>query len=272
MTAQAANFGCNTYSYVYSERADRCIARLMDFGFREFEPMVHPGHLWPASPKAEGLKELQQILNRGGGRITTLNMPNIDINVAAMSEGMRAYSLEVLEGVVRLAGELGAAGVVVGPGKANPLLPASDATLLQHFFAALDRLAPLAKQCGTALWAENMPFAFLPKIDALLSALDDYGDASIGVVYDVANAHFVSEDIRTGLAKAQSRLKLVHLSDTGRAGYKHDPVGRGDVPFATIPAILREIGYSQRTILEITSSNPDHDIVDSVQRLTAMGF
>ena len=172
MTAQAANFGCNTYSYVYSERADRCIARLMDFGFREFEPMVHPGHLWPASPKAEGLKELQQILNRGGGRITTLNMPNIDINVAAMSEDMRAYSLEVLEGVVRLAGELGAAEVVVGPGKANPLLPASDATLLQHFFAALDRLAPLAKQCGIALWAENMPFAFLPKIDALLSALD----------------------------------------------------------------------------------------------------
>jgi len=272
MTEHAANFGCNTYSYVYSQRADDCIARLMERGFREFEPMIHPGHLWPPSPKADGLATLKRIVNLGGARIVTLNMPNIDINIAAMSEDMRAHSLGVLEGVVRLAGELEVPGVVIGPGKANPLHPAPAAQLLPHFFTALDRLVPLARSCGTALWTENMPFAFLPKIDELTDALDRYGDPSIGIVYDVANAHFVSEDIATGLKRAQPRLKLVHLSDTGRQNYRHDPVGKGDVPFAAIPAMLREINYRERPMLEITSQSPDDDIAESIRRLDAMGF
>jgi L-ribulose-5-phosphate 3-epimerase len=272
LTTRAADFGCNTYSYIYAKRADACVAHLVDLGFREFELMVHPGHLWPASPKAEGLAELRREVDRAGARIVTLNMPNIDINVAAMSEEMRRYSLGVLEGMVMLAGELGVPGVVVGPGKANPLLPADAAQLLPYFFAALDRLAPVAAKSGTALWAENMSFAFLPGIDALMTALDRYGDASIGIVYDVANAHFIGEDIHAGLKRAQPRLKLVHLSDTGRQSYRHDPVGKGDVPFAAIPAMLRDVGYRERAMLEITSFNPDADIVDSVTRLAAMGF
>ena len=272
MTAGAAGFGCNTYSYVYSQRADDCILRLIERGFREFEPMVHPGHLWPPSPKAEGLAALKRILSENDARFVTINMPNIDINVAAMSEDMRAYSLGVLEGVVRLAGELEAPGVIIGPGKANPLLPASDKKLLPYFFSALDRLGPLARSCGTALWAENMPFAFLPDINLLSEALDRYGDPSIGIVYDVANAHFIGEDISAGLRRAQPRLKLVHLSDTGRQSYRHDPIGKGDIAFAPLAALLREVNYRDRPMLEITSQNPDDDIAESVRQLVNMGF
>jgi len=272
MIARAADFGCNTYSYVYSQRADDCVARLIERGFREFELMVHPGHLWPPSPQAEGLGALKRVIREAGARIVTLNMPNIDINIAATSPDMRAYSLGVLEGVVRLAGELEVPGIVVGPGKANPLLPASSEQLLSFFFSAMDRLAPLARTCSTALWAENISFAFLPGIDELTAALDRYGDPSIGIVYDVANAHFIGEDIHHGLKRAQPRLKLVHLSDTTRQSYRHDAVGKGDVPFAAIPAMLRDVGYRQRPMLEITSATPDDDIADSVRRLAAMGY
>lgn len=272
MGAQAAAFGCNTYSYIRSGRADACMARLAEAGFRDFELMVHPGHLWPAGPDADGLRQVRHLVESRGLRIVTLNMPNIDINVAAAAAEMRAYSLKMLEGTVALAGELGVAGIVIGPGKANPLFPADAEELTGHFFRALDRLGPLALAAGTALWVENMPFAHLPAIDGLMDALDRYGNGAIGIVYDVANAHFIGEDIGKGLARCRPRLKLVHLSDTGRSAYRHDPVGKGTVPFAAIPAELAAVGYREPTMLEIISHDPDRDIMDSVERLAGMGF
>jgi sugar phosphate isomerase/epimerase len=262
-------FGCNTYSYVRSECATASVARLADRGFREFELMVHPGHLWP-TPKPE-LARLRALF-AGGVRLTTLNMPNIDLNVTAAAAEMRRHSLGMLTDVVRLAGELGAPGVVIGPGKANPLFPAAADELTPHFFAALDVLCPIAAAAGTALWVENMPFAFLPGIDELAAALDRYGDDRIGIVYDVANAHFIGEDIHYGLRRCGSRLRLVHLSDTGRRQYRHDPVGQGDVPFAAIPAMLANVGYTRRPMLEIISENGDAAILDSAARLAALGF
>jgi sugar phosphate isomerase/epimerase len=272
MTTSAADFGCNTYSYIRSRRADRCVSWLADQGFREFELMVHPVHLWPPGPNADGIQELRRTVRDRGVRILTLNMPNIDINVAAASEEMRRYSLDLLSGIVQLAGELEVPGIVIGPGKANPLFPAPIDELTGYFFAALDVLSPLAKSAGTALWAENIPFAFLPRIEQLTDALDRYGDDSIGVVYDVANAHFISEDIEAGLKRCGKRLRLVHLSDTGRQRYRHDPVGKGDVPFASIPRMLAGVGYRARPMLEIISTDADRDILDSVKRLSALGF
>jgi L-ribulose-5-phosphate 3-epimerase len=272
MKTQAGHFGCNTYSYIRSEPAHRCIARLADFGFRKFELMVHPGHLWPPGPAAEGLADLRRILSTRGLEVVTLNMPNIDTNIAAEAPSMREYSLAMLTGIVRLASELGVRGIVIGPGKANPLFPDNEAALTSHFFAALDVLCPLAKSGGTALWVENMPFAYLPGIEALMRVLDRYGNDDIGIVYDVANAHFIDEDIRTGLIRCGSRLRLVHLSDTGQRQYRHDAVGQGSVPFREIPAMLRDADYREPPMIEIISRTPDRDILDSVEKLAALGF
>ena len=84
-------FGANTYSYMRSHGAADCLARLAEFGFREFELMVHPGHLWPAELSAEQRRMLRRLIERNGWTLTALNMPNIDINVAAAAAGMRAY-------------------------------------------------------------------------------------------------------------------------------------------------------------------------------------
>jgi L-ribulose-5-phosphate 3-epimerase len=272
MTTLAESFGCNTYSYIRSEPAHRCVARLADFGFRKFELMVHPGHLWPPGPAAEGLADLRRLVSSRGLEVVTLNMPNIDINIAAAAPAMREYSLAMLTGIVRLGSEIGARGIVIGPGKANPLFPADEAELTPHFFAALDLLCPLAKTGGTALWVENMPFAYLPGIEALTRVLDRYGNDDIGIVYDVANAHFIDEDIRAGLMRCGKRLRLVHLSDTGQRHYRHDAVGQGSVPFREIPGMLRDAGYRELPMLEIISRNADRDILDSVERLAALGF
>ncbi|MGO9632761.1 MAG: sugar phosphate isomerase/epimerase family protein, partial [Steroidobacteraceae bacterium] len=196
--------------------------------------MVHPGHLWAAELSTEQRSAIRRLLAQRGLQLTALNMPNIDINVAAAAPEMRAYSLNLLSETVRLAGELGARGVVIGPGKANPLFPADASELIGHFFAALDRLCPVAEKSGTALWVENMPFAFLPAIGPLMDALTRYGNDAVRVVYDVANAYFIGEDFADGLQKCRTRLALVHLSDTGRQVYRHDPVDLGTVPFAGV--------------------------------------
>ena len=268
----ASMFGCNTYSYMRSHSAEACLARLADFGFEEFELMVHPGHLWPAELSAEQRSALRRMMDRRGLQLTALNMPNTDINVAGAAAEMRSYSLNLVSDTVRLAGELGARGVGIGPGKANPLFPAPAAELIGHFFAALDRLGPVAAASGTALWVENMPFAFLPAIGQLMDELKQYGNDALRIVYDIANAHFIGEDFADGLKQCRARLALVHLSDTGRQIYRHDPVGLGTVPFAEVPRALAAVGYSARPMLEIVSRDPDRDIVASASKLALLDF
>jgi sugar phosphate isomerase/epimerase len=255
-----------------SHCAEECLVHLADMGFREFELMVHPGHLWPADLASERRRGIRRLIEARGLRLVTLNMPNIDINVAAAAPEMRAYSLNLLTATVQLAGDLGASGVVIGPGKANPLFPAPASELTGHFFTALDRLCPVAEAAGTALWVENMPFAFLPAIGELMGALETYGNAALRIVYDVANAHFIAEDFAAGLVRCRDRLALVHLSDTGQRTYRHDPVGEGTVPFAAVPHALATVGYKARPMLEIISRDPDRDIIASAEKLANMGF
>jgi sugar phosphate isomerase/epimerase len=272
MSRDASAFAVNTYSYTLTHNVRDCIATLGERGYTEFELMMYPGHLWPADIDRAGRQALRRFIESNGLRVVTLNMPNIDLNVAAAAAEMRAYTLANLRGVVDLAGDLGAPGVVIGPGKANPLLPAPLERLTGYFYAALDTLAPLAEKAGTALYVENMPFAFLPGAAALLAALDRYGNDRIGVVYDVANGHFINEDIGAALRKCRRRLKVVHLSDTNQKLYRHDAVGLGTVDFAPIPAVLDEIGYRKRPVLEIIAADGDRGIDDSVERLVALGW
>ena len=271
-SVHASMFGCNTYSYMRSYSAETCLARLADLGFQEFELMVHPGHLWPAELSAAQRRTIRRLIESGGLRLTALNMPNIDINVAGAAAEMRSYSLNLLTATVRLAGELGARGVVIGPGKANPLFPAAAVELVGYFFAALDRLGPVAEASGTALWVENMPFAYLPAIGGLMDTLTQYGNDAVRIVYDVANAYFIGEDFADGLRQCRERLALVHLSDTGAQVYRHDPVGLGTVPFADVPRALAAVDYTARTMLEIISRDPDRDIVASARKIALLGF
>jgi L-ribulose-5-phosphate 3-epimerase len=171
-----------------------------------------------------------------------------------------------------LAGDLGAEGVIVGPGKANPLFPAPRERLTGLFFKALDELAPIARRTGTKILVENMPFAFLPDADSMTSALERYGDDDIRIVYDVANAEFIREDIATGLRRVASRLHSVHLSDTGHSVFRHDAIGTGSVNFDHVRDVLMALPHRRPPILEIISTEGDADIESSVAALSRAGW
>ena len=271
MKNAAANFGVNTYSFIFGGSAADTVARLADQGYGGVELMFFPGHLWPAELDAAQLRSLRQLCEQRL-RLVAVNMPNVDINVAAAAEEMRAYTLDLLSKFVRCAGELGAGGIIVGPGKPNPLFPMPRDRMISHFYRALDTLAPLARQSGTRLLIENMPFAFLPDAEALMNVVDGYGDDSIRVIYDVANAHFIGETPTEGLQRVRERLSLVHFSDTTRRSYKHDPLGCGDVPLAGLASAMKAVGYTELPMLEVISLKPDADIADSCRRMQQAGI
>jgi sugar phosphate isomerase/epimerase len=271
-TTNTSLFGCNTYAYMMSEPAESCLARLADAGFREFEFMVHPVHLWPADLSGAQRATLRRSIDGRGLQLTSLNLPNIDINIASTTPEMRRYSLNLIGETVRLAGDLGARGVIISPGKASPLFAAPKEELFGYFFAALDHLCPIAASSGTAMWLENVPTTWIPTIGGLMAALKRYGSDAVRMIYDVANAHFIDEDIADGLKQCRERLELVHFSDTGQKIFRHDAVGLGTVPFPALPKALAAVGYTRRPMLEIISHDADRDILASADRLAALGF
>ena len=271
MVESVRYFGINTYSYIYSHAAGPCLEALAARGHTHFELMMYPGHAWPQDMDARARQRLRRAIDAGGLTLCTLNMPNIDVNIAAAAPAMRELSRPHLKRVISLAGDLGAAGVVVGPGKPNPLFPGPVDQMTGWFYRALDVLVPLAERAGTRVLVENMPFAFLPRADQLMAVLDAYGSDAIGVVYDVANAVFAREDPVAGLRRVKARLALVHLSDTGTDSYRHAPVGTGAVPFDRVARALDDIGYRDVAMLEIVSPEPDADIPASIDRLLADG-
>jgi L-ribulose-5-phosphate 3-epimerase len=272
MSNTNAIFGVNTYSYTFGYTAADCIRHLASQGYPAFELMFYPGHLWPTEMSKEKIAEIRKVCEQTGTRLISCNMPNIDLNIAGASAEMRDYSLGLLSKFVELAGEIGAPAIVIGPGKANPLFPAPREILISHFREALDRLAPIAKKSGTRLLVENMPFGFIPDAKTLLAEVEAYGDPDVGIIYDVANAHFIGENACDGMRLLKNRLGLLHFSDTARSVYRHDTIGLGDVPFADYPSVMQEIGYSERPVLEVISTNADADTANSAARLAKLGY
>jgi sugar phosphate isomerase/epimerase len=263
-------YGINTYSYTQSLSAAACVRHLADKGTRAIELMFFPGHVW-LTDEAASLKELRDAITSNGVTLLSMNSPNIDLNIAAATEEMRELTLDINKRYLRIAGELGAQGLVFGPGKANPLFPLPKEAMTGYFFKALDVLLPIANEVGVNLYLENMSFAFLPAADELMAVLARYGSDEIKICYDVANAHFIGEEPVAGLECVRSRLALVHYSDTTRKVYKHDPIGEGDVDFSALPAALSSVGYTKPVVLEIISHAGDAAIASSIAALDPSG-
>lgn len=272
MSNTLKNFCINTYSYTLDWAAAEAMKKISETGYGAVELMMYPGHLWPAEMSSTDRSDLRKLVADLGLEVTTINMPNIDLNIAGATLEMREYSLSILEEAVRMAGDLGAPHIIVGPGKSNPLLSPPREELISHLSAGLDRLCAVSEEVGTGLLLENMPFSFLPSAKDLKEFLDHYGNSNIGIIYDVANGHFIDEDPCAELRLLKDRVKVVHFSDTFKTVYRHDAVGLGDVDFASVSPVLKEIGYINYPVLEVISHSPDSDILMSSKKLSALGI
>jgi sugar phosphate isomerase/epimerase len=89
----------------------------------------------------------------------------------------------------------------------------------------------------------------------------------VDVLYDVANGFAIGEDPVAGLHAARTRLGAVHFSDAPAGAWRHDPIGTGDIDFASILCALDEIGFTGPSVAEIISDSPLQHLLEARERL-----
>lgn len=264
--------GINTFAYVWTTPAFESVRRLADMGYRSFELVVHPPHLPLDDYSNASRRELSALLNEIGAVDCSLNLPSLDHNLASPWPWVRDFSIDQFKRTIDLASDLEIPIVVVVPGRLSPLVPASMEHRTAFLRGCIERLLPYAQSRGVKLAIENVPMAAFPDAASLGAFVRSVGSPDVGVCYDVANAHFFGEEPAAGLRALADLVHVVHVSDTTRRVWRHDPIGKGDVPFAEIPAVLSEIGYQRAVMLEIIDSEPEAALTRSHDLLATIGF
>jgi len=263
--------GANTMSFMWRAPAREALETLAREGYRRFEVMAQPPHLDPMMDRGE-VAAFAKFLRDAGLTVETINLPSLDQNLASASPEMRDYTVRLFERLIGIAEVIGASGVITVTGRVNPLIAPERRDLESWFGEAFARVLRAAEPTGVRLLLENIPMGVYPRADQLIAFANRIDSPLVGICYDIANAHFIGEDTAAGVRQVRSRLGVVHLSDTGRQAWRHDPVGRGSCDFAGFCAALREIGYGGTSMLEIVADPPVQHIVASHRQLAQWGW
>lgn len=269
--AMPMKVGANTMSFMWKSSARKALERLAREGYRCFEVMAQRPHFDPFMKRSAALA-FARFLRDAGLTVETVNIPSLDQNLASASPEMRDYSVRLFERLIAIAEVIGATGVIVVTGRVNPLIAPARADLEGWFAEAFARVLRAAERTGVRLLLENIPMGVYPRADQLARFAGRIDSPLVGICYDIANAHFIGEDTARGLLQVRRRLGIVHLSDTGRRAWRHDPVGQGSCDFAGFGATLREIGYSRTSMLEIVAERPVPGIVASHRQIAKWGW
>jgi L-ribulose-5-phosphate 3-epimerase len=264
--------GVNTFSYIYTHGLLDCLRLLGGMGFRDFEILVNQPHFWAPDFSAAERREIPKILAGEGFNLVSVNLPGMDNNIVSSTREMRDYTLAQLCDLIDLCGEWEIPGMIFVPGRVSPLLPMPREQLEGYWVSGMTVLADRARAAGTQVLIENVPTTWIPRAEDMMAALDLLGREDVGIIYDPANSPPAGEDPCIGVKVVKDRLKLVHLSDTPNDGWKHDPVGTGDIQFADFNAALRKIGYDGPSMIELITADPDRHILESREKLTGLGW
>jgi sugar phosphate isomerase/epimerase len=261
--------GVNTMSFMWRYSARDAMELIAAKGYRKFELMAQPPHLDPFMGE-RALDVLARFIRDTGLTVESINLPSLDQNLASASPQMRDYSVRLFERLIAIAQALGARAIITVTGRVNPLIAPPRADLEDWFGESFARVLRAAEAAGIELWLENIPMGVYARPDQLIAFANSISSRHIGICYDIANAHFIGEDASAGLDTVSPHLKLVHLSDTKRDAWRHDPVGRGSCDFAGFGRKLREIGYGGTSMLEIVADPPVEQIVESHRKLAEL--
>jgi sugar phosphate isomerase/epimerase len=264
--------GAHTFGFVWNCLADEALERLGEAGFRQVQLMATPPHYDPWKQNPALTKRLRSILDRHGMSLLALDLASSDINLASPSADVVDFAVEAYARAIDRAAELGAKWICVGSGRRHALLAKANDHLMETFRPAFARIHAKAQQCGIGVILENHPQGLLADAKTIAGFLDAEGYSSIKVIYDVENAFAIDEDPVAGLATLRSRLGIVHLSDSPRGQWRHDPIGSGAIDFSAIRAFLGSSGYEGAVVLEILSNDPMTGLTDCVAALQAKEF
>ncbi|ACL62651.1 sugar phosphate isomerase/epimerase family protein [Methylobacterium nodulans] len=267
----AGAIGINTYSYIWTVPAAESVRRLADLGYRTFELVIHPGHLPLDGFSTADRRHLVAVLDEVGATDCALNLPSLDHNLASSTPRVRAASVQMFRDAIDLASDLGIGWLVTVPGRMSPLFPPGISERTAWMRESIEALLPHAEARGVGLAVENIPIAAFPDAASLGDFVRSFASPKVAACYDAANAHFIGEDPVAGMHSLSDCLRILHLSDTGRTVWRHDPVGTGTVPFAEVARAVTSINFTGPCMLEIIDPEPEAAILRSHDILAALG-
>jgi sugar phosphate isomerase/epimerase len=159
----------------------------------------------------------------------------------------RARALAELTEAIRMAGRIGAAGVVFVPHFFGPLLPDLspflDPVQLERALlsAQLTGLAEAADRAGVRLWVEPVNRGethLLRRLADAASLVAPLNSPRLGIVADLFHMALEEEAIPGAIDQNGPYIGHVHLADSNRR-----LPGQGSTDFPAAMAALREVGY-----------------------------
>ena len=194
----------------------------------------------------EQASEIERLNGKGGVVAASINngrrSRSLDPDPAE-----RARALVELTEAIRLAGRIGAAGVVFAPHFFGPLLPDLSPFLnpvqLERALlsAQLPGLAEAADRAGVRLWVEPVnryETHLLRRLADAASIVAPLKSARLGIVADLFHMALEEEDIPEAILQNGRYIGHVHLADSNRR-----LPGQGSTDFPAALAALREVGY-----------------------------
>lgn len=263
----------STFSFLWLQPVHACLERLSDVGYRSFEiPLSHP-HCWPTGGDQALRRDVLRLIQSRDLNVVGLNRGGFDINLASPAPEVRAASVGMVEAAIALAEDWGGGYVVISPGVGRPVITPPLEKLHEWLRESLERLVESARRKNVRLLMENAPYSFLSRIEDLLALVDWAEDPSLGIVYDVANAQHINEDPTRGFRLAQEHIYSMHLSDTGTEAWGHDPIGTGDVDWASLARSVGESAYKGPLVLEvIRQKDTEMVFAESIAALDSYGW
>jgi len=194
----------------------------------------------------EQAPEIERLNGRGGVVAASINNGRRS-RFLDPDPGERSRALAELTQAIRLAGQIGASGVVFVPHFFGPLLPDLSPYMtplqleLSLLSAQLPGLAEAADRAGIRLWVEPVnryETHLLRRLADAASIVAPLKSARLGIVADLFHMALEEEDIPEAIIQNGRYLGHVHLADSNRR-----LPGQGSTDFPAALAALREVGY-----------------------------
>ena len=211
--------------------------------------MLDEGPISPGASDAD-LAEAKALAEKIGVEIPSLCPSVSGLDISAPDDEAWNESLDLARALLRCAHGVGADTVLLVPGRVTETNHYD--TVYERVFDALRALRGDAEKLGVNIAVENVWNKFLlsPVETALL--LDNVGSDRIGNYHDTGNMMIWGYP-EQWIKILGPRVKKVHFKDFKREGYEWKPLTEGDVDFPAVMAELREIGYDDYVISEVST-------------------
>ncbi|RWR29292.1 sugar phosphate isomerase/epimerase [Sinirhodobacter populi] len=264
--------GVNTISDTWTVPLEESLVRLSKMGFRQFDVMVSPAHIDVENMTSRDYARIRRLLDAEGLTIHALTAQSLDHNLASPREEIREMTVNFNKKLLNACYELGAQGFVSVSGRYNALNAPPREQLEGWLRGSLEKTVRYAERAGAKVFLENVPMGVLPDARSMVKWVEEINSPALSLCYDLANAHFINEDLTEAIPLVVPYLDMLHMSDTGQQAWRHDAIGTGSVDFKAAAEALAKAGYKGLSIVEILSPEPDRAVAEALEKLAPLGW